>query len=181
LNTTIPFSEESLITGLQQKKEQAFAVLYDKYSAAMLGIINNLVTDAEEAENILQDVFVKIFKSIHLYDKEKGRLFTWLITICRNTALNYLRSAQNIAAVKIQNDGSSVYTQRLITEPEYLDNIGISKAVQKLDSNQRVIINLIYYWGYTQQEAAEKLNLPLGTVKTRTRAALQILKEHLSE
>lgn len=181
MNTTNSFSEDTLITSLQQRKEQAFAVLYDKYSAAMLGIINNLVKDAEEAENILQEVFVKIYKSIHLYDKEKGRLFTWLITVCRNTALNYLRSAQHFSKIPIQNEDSGVYTERLITEPVHLDFIGVSKAVEKLDSNQRAVINLIYFWGYTQQEAAEKLGLPLGTVKTRTRTALQILKQHLKE
>ncbi|MGC4100534.1 RNA polymerase sigma factor [Ferruginibacter sp.] len=176
-NTTL--SEEELIDGLQARSHQAFASLYDHYSSAMLGVINTIVNDMDEAENLLQDAFIKIWNNIHRYDSNKGRLFTWLITICRNTALNFLRSGENTAKTKIPDAENGVSTEELIAAPVPTDHIGIDKLVCKLDDKHKTVINLIYFWGYTQQEVAEKLNLPLGTVKTRTRMALQLLKEQL--
>jgi len=178
LKTT--FSEEELVEGLKAHSHQAFAVLYDNYSEAMLGVINTIINNIDEAENLLQDSFVKVWKNINLYDSSKGRLFTWLITICRNTALNFLRSHENTRKTNIQNAGTGVSNPQLITEPCPTDHIGINKLVGKLEDKHRVVINLIYFWGYTQQEVAKKLDLPLGTVKTRTRTALQLLKDQLS-
>ncbi len=133
----------------------------------------------QDAENLLQDSFIKIWKNIHTYDPRKGRLFTWLITICRNTALNFLRSAENVSKTEIREDESGVYTQMLVTEPENMDLIGMSSQIDKLETNQRAVLNLIYIWGYTQQETAEKLEIPLGTVKTRVRLALRNLRKKL--
>lgn len=146
----------------------------------MLGIIRKLVDHEAEAENLLQDSFIKVWRNIDRFDQSKGRLFTWLSTICRNTALNFLRSAENRSRFPIQTGSESVYTAGLVSEPHQYDHIGIKKQVVKLDEKHRTVINLIYYWGYTQQEVAEKLNVPLGTVKSRTRTALQLLKEQLS-
>jgi len=179
LNSKTTFSEEELVSRLQERSHEAFALLYDRYYEAMLGVINTIVKNADEAENLLQDVFVKVWKNINRYDSNKGRLFTWLITICRNTALNFLRSYENIRKTEIQNAVTGVSIPGLFTEPA-TDHIGINTRVGKLDEKHRTVINLIYFWGYTQQEVAEKLDLPLGTVKTRTRTALQILKEQLS-
>lgn len=146
----------------------------------MLGVINTIVNNIDDAENLLQDAFVKVWKNIHRYDQSKGRLFTWLITICRNTALNFLRSHENTRKTAIQDSEESVSTSGLIASPAETDHIGITNLVSKLDDKHKAVINLIYFWGYTQQEVAEKLNLPLGTVKTRTRAALQLLKTQLT-
>jgi RNA polymerase sigma-70 factor (ECF subfamily) len=168
LNTKSTFSEEELVNSLQAHSPQAFASLYDHYSASMLGIIHTMVKNMDEAENLLQDAFIKVWKNIHRYDSKKGRLFTWL-----------LRSRENIMKIEIPNTENIVYTQRLVTEPKEVNYIGLSKVVEKLDEKHRLVINLIYFWGYTQQEVAERLDLPLGTVKTRTRTALQILKTQL--
>jgi RNA polymerase sigma-70 factor, ECF subfamily len=181
LNPKTTFSETELVQGLQSQSPQAFAALYDNYSAAMLGIILTIVKNMEDAENLLQDSFIKVWKNMHRYDMTKGRLFTWLITICRNTALNFLRSRENIYKVEIQDAETGVYTHKLATEPVHLNYIGVGKAVEKLDEKHRAVINLIYFWGYTQLEVSEHLKLPLGTVKTRTRAALQILRNQLSK
>jgi RNA polymerase sigma-70 factor, ECF subfamily len=180
LKPELTYTETELVHGLQARSQQAFTTLYDNYGNTMLSIIQTIVNNVEDAENLLQDSFIKIWKNIHRYDPAKGRLFTWLITICRNTALNFLRSRENIIKVEIQDAESSVYTQKLATEPVHLNYIGVGKEVEKLDEKHRVVINLIYFWGYTQQEVAEHLNMPLGTVKTRTRMALQILKNQLS-
>lgn len=179
MSTKTTISEQELVLGLKAHSHQAFATLYDNYSAAMLGVINTIVNNIDDAENLLQDVFVKVWKNIGQYDDHKGRLFTWLIVICRNTALNFLRSHENIRKTAIQNTETGVHNPMLIAPPAETDHIGINNVVGKLDDKHREIINLIYFWGYTQQEVAEKLNLPLGTVKTRTRTALQLLKTQL--
>jgi len=173
-------TEEELVPGLMAREKQAFAALYDQYGPAMLGIIRKLVVQEAESENLLQDSFIKVWRYIDRYDPSKGRLFTWLATICRNTVLNYLRSAENKTGLPIQTGPDRVYTAGLVSEPVHYDHIGIKQQVVKLDEKHRSVINLIYYRGYTQQEVAEQLNLPLGTVKSRTRTALQLLKEQLS-
>ena len=169
-------SENELIKGLQAHDEKAFSLLYDSYSPALLGIIAKIVKDEAEAENLLQDSFVKIWKNINQYDAAKGRLFTWLLNIARNTALNFLRSAHYFEQGEIQNLESVVYTETVKTELTEVNYIGVSETVQKLDPKLKQVIHLIYYLGYTQQEVSEQLNLPLGTVKTRTRMALQLLR-----
>lgn len=180
MDTKPVLPEEELVPRLLARDRQAFTDLYDQYGNAMLGILVRLVNNPDEAENLLQDSFIKVWRYIDRFDASKGRLFTWLATICRNTALNYIRSSENRSKLPIQTGSECVYTEGLVTEPTQLDHIGIKKQVVNLEEKHRSVINLIYYWGYTQQEVAEKLNLPLGTVKSRTRTALQLLKEQLS-
>lgn len=177
----IPISEDELVRGLQSRDEKAFALLYDNYSPALLGIIVKIVKDEAEAENLLQDSFVKIWKNIGQYDPAKGRLFTWLLNIARNTALNFLRSPHFFEQGEIQNLESIVYTETVQTELTEVNYIGVSETVQKLDPKLKQVIHLIYFLGYTQQEVSEKLNLPLGTVKTRTRMALHQLRVYFGQ
>ena len=102
--------EAILIQELQSKSQEAFSALYNNYAATLLGIIFNIVKDREDAENLLQDSFVKIWRGIWKYDSSKGRLFTWLLTICRNTALDCLRKRGKFPTVEIQNAEFNVYT-----------------------------------------------------------------------
>ena len=181
LRAKLPISESLLTARLKARDEKAYELLYDYYAPALLGIIIKIVKSEEEAENLLQDAFVKIWLKIGQYDASRGRLFTWMLNISRNTALNYIRSHHLPEPDSIQNVESWVYSDRTSFEMTELNSIGIREMVQKLDKKLLVIIDLIYYLGYTQQEVAEKLDLPLGTVKTRTRTALQLIREYLKE
>ena len=181
LKLRLPISEEDFLKGLLARDEQAFALLYDHYSHALFGIILKIVKNEADAENLLQDSFVKIWKNIHQYDASKGRLFTWLLNIARNTALNFLRSAHLFEQVEIQTAETDVYTEVIKVEMLAVNYIGVSETVQKLEPKLRQVIDLIYYLGYSQQEVSEKLNLPLGTVKTRTRMALKQLRAYLGQ
>lgn len=169
---TIP--ETTLIERLQSHSQEAFSALYDNYAPSLLGIIFNIVKDRDEAENLLQDSFVKIWRSISQYESGKGRLFTWLLTICRNTALDFLRKRGKLPTVEIQNAETNVYTNSI---KECIRDTGLQNEVEKLDPVYRQVISLIYFFGYTQQEVSAILQLPLGTVKTRTRTALQLLRK----
>lgn len=181
MKSQLPISEEDLIRGLIARDERIFALLYDHYSHALLGIILKIVKNEAEAENLLQDCFVKIWKNCHQYDSTKGRLFTWLLNIARNTALNFLRSAHLVEHVEIQEADTPVYTNKISVEITNVNYIGVNETVQLLDPKLRQIIDLIYYLGYTQQEVSQKLNLPLGTVKTRTRMALKQMRVYLGQ
>ena len=173
-------NEPDLVAGLKARDDATFSILYDHYAPTLLGIIYKIVKDQAEAENILQDVFVKIWLNIHQYDAEKGRLFTWMLNISRNTAINFLRANHFSDQVTIQDVENGVYKKTFSVESEAdLNTIGINGTVQRLDVKLKKIIELIYYEGHTQQEVSKILDMPLGTVKTRTRLALQQLRNFL--
>ncbi|QHV95188.1 RNA polymerase sigma factor [Spirosoma endbachense] len=173
---TIP--EDELVEALKARSQKAYSVLYDRYAPTLLAIICKVVKDNDEAENVLQDTFVKIWRHIDSYDAGKGRLFTWILNIARNTGINFLRSQRNSDHTDIQTLADSVHTDRnAISDAINVNHIGVSDTVARLDPKLRQMIDLIYFEGYTQQEVADHLKMPLGTVKTRTRMALQQLKD----
>lgn len=156
----------------------AYNALYDNYSAALYGVITRIVPAEEIAEDILQDVFVKIWKSISTYDKSKGRLYTWMLNIARNSSIDYARSKQSKHDTKNQDIDNSVYEVNKQTSTAMnTDVIGVKEEVVKLKDDYRILIDLIYFKGYTQEETAKELNIPLGTVKTRVRAAIIELRK----
>ena len=178
MQETLKYSEPELIALLQQRYESAFSYVYQQYSGALYGIIQNIVTDTELANDVLQEVFVKIWKQIHQYDATKGRLFTWMLNIARNAAIDMVRSKgfQN----NKHNDElkESVYEHAGTTQIA-TDQIGLRKVVQQLKPEQKQLVELAYFEGFTQDEIAKMLQLPLGTVKTRLRSALIQLRQML--
>lgn len=173
-------TEEELIKGLKEGNHQTYGELYDRYAKNLYLIILKIVKSEEEAENLLQDCFVKIWRSIELYDSSVSRLYTWLIVIARNIAIDFCRSSYFSKKSKIQSDDYLVFKESLNSEMLKLDYLGLDKVVDGLDLVHRKLIELQYYLGYTQQEVSEELQIPLGTVKSRTRTALKILREKLS-
>lgn len=177
-----PIPEAELVAALRTRSQKAYSVLYDNYAPTLLGIICKVVKNNDDAENLLQDTFVKVWRNIEHYDASKGRLFTWLLNIARNTAINFLRSQRSIEFTDIQTLADGVYMERSsLTDAINVGHIGVSDSVSRLDPKLRQMIDLIYFEGYTQQEVADNLNMPLGTVKTRTRMALQQLKNLFSD
>jgi RNA polymerase sigma-70 factor (ECF subfamily) len=178
LATKLKYSETELVDLLKQGNRPAFSVLYDNYSMALLGVVKKNIPDDEISEDILQDAFIKIWNNRLMYDASKGRLYTWMLNIVRNTSIDYLRSRQNKMDEKIQRTENTVHEANRLNNVEMnIDRIGIKKIVDTLKEDQRVLIDLAYYEGYTQEEMAERLNIPLGTIKTRMRAALMVLRK----
>ncbi|BFO68068.1 ECF RNA polymerase sigma factor SigK [Chryseobacterium sp. KCF3-3] len=176
------YSEEELIVLLKEKNENGFHYLYDHYSGALYGIILRIVQSKEYTEEIIQDVFVKIWNSIHQYDASKGRFYTWMINIARNTAIDYLKSKAFQNELKNQSLPDFVYnTEELSTTNNSSDYIGFNNVLEGLEADKQELINLAYYQGYTQHEISEKLKIPLGTVKTKMRNALMKLKDLLKD
>lgn len=171
------FNETQLIERLKTGNDAAYAELYDRYSAMLYGVTLRVVNDKEDAENLLQDTFVKIWNNITAYDASKGRLATWLLNIARNTAIDFTRSKMFAQRRKNQNIDSFVgFPSDDFAVNTDTDTIGLRQIVTNLTQNQREIIEWFYFDGYTQQEIADTFGIPLGTVKTRTRMALKELR-----
>jgi len=177
LPAEILYTEQDLVRLLKSKDEKAFNYLYDNYSAALYGVTLRVLDREDWASDVLQEVFLKIWKNIDLYDLAKGRLYTWMLNIARNTAIDALRSKNLQQERKTTDIDTNVYEheQRLSTSNN-TDHLGIKKILMNLKDDFRVIIDLAYFQGYTQDEISKTLNIPLGTVKTRMRNALIELK-----
>lgn len=174
----INYTEDELVSLLKNKDALAYDVLYNNYSSSLFGIISRIIPAEEIAQDILQDVFVKIWKSIDMYDKTKGRLYTWMLNIARNTSIDYSRSKQFKSETKNQDIDNSVYEVNKQKSSTFnTDTIGLKEEVTKLKDDYRILIDLIYFKGFTQEETAQVLNIPLGTVKTRVRAAIIELRK----
>ena len=164
---------------LQQRNEKAFGYLFDNYSSALYGIVNSIVTDQESANDVLQNVFVNIWRKIESYDASKGRLFTWMLNIARNAAIDEIRSKSYKDAKKNQSLAENVDIAGAVSF-QVRDDIGLRKMLSKLREEWRVLVDLSYFQGFTHEEISKALNIPLGTVKTRIRAALTQLRTMIS-
>ena len=172
-----PLNEAARVAALRTGSKVAFAQLYDDYAPALFGVLKKMVRDEALAEDLLQDAFVKIWRNIQTYDASKGRLFTWLLNICRNLAIDRLRSA----AQQRSNITGDLATAHNIgqndDQPLALPDLAIVRErISKMRPEQRELMELVYFQGYTHTEAAEALELPLGTAKTRIRSALTELR-----
>jgi RNA polymerase sigma factor (sigma-70 family) len=179
--STITYTEQELIAALKERKDQAFSYLYDNYSGAIYSIIRQLIIDNPElAGDVLQEVFVNIWRKIDTYDPIKGRLFTWMLNIARNASIDTLRSKSYQNSQKNQELPDNVYKggSNQATQMN-VDNIGLKKVLEKLKSEHRVLVELAYFKGFTHEEISEMQGIPLGTVKTRIRSALLQLRDYL--
>ncbi len=175
----LTYSEEELVLLLKQQSQDAFNYLYKNYAGVLYGVIRKVVTDEQTAQDVLQDVFVKVWNNIGQYSTEKGRIYTWMINIARNAAIDKLRSKGEIMKSKIQTGEDAVYNvQKGMKTEQATDTIGLKEAVAALKPEHQTIVSLAYFKGFTMDEIARTLEIPLGTVKTRMRAAMQSLREY---
>jgi RNA polymerase sigma-70 factor (ECF subfamily) len=170
-------SEEDLIQVLNTGTEEAFDILYKNYAAAIFGSILKIVQNRELAEDLLQECFVKIWNNFNTFDSNKGRLYTWMLNIARNTSIDALKSKQERNSQQNQELENSVYTidQQYQTNTN-IDSIGLKRIVEALPEDQMEVLQKMYFEGFTQTEIADTLGIPLGTVKTRARQAIQKLR-----
>lgn len=183
-------SDQELIEYVAAKQPEALSTLYDRFSKLLYGIILTVVRDSDDAEDILQEVFIQIWRSAHTYQGALGTPKTWLVRLAHNRAIDLLRSKrykQKKSEVQSFGDGE----QEIPTPADLIANTTwqetlqhekrgyISTALSQLPQEQRSLIDLAFLQGYTHHEIAEKTGIPLGTVKTRIRAGMQCLRSHL--
>ncbi|HEY4324588.1 MAG TPA: sigma-70 family RNA polymerase sigma factor [Mucilaginibacter sp.] len=177
----ISLSEDELVLALRNREKVAIEALYDMYSSSLYGVISRIIVDTASAEDVLQETFVKIWHSFSGYSAEKGRLFTWMVNIARNLSIDKLRSKdfknQN-KNQELENNVTLVDEQmNTAYKPELM---GIKELVGTLKPEQKSILELVYFKGYTHVEAADELGIPLGTIKTRLRMGIQQLRKHFN-
>ena len=178
MGITTTYSEQELISALRERDEKAYGYLYDNYSGALYSIILQIVQNSELASDVLQEVFINIWRKIESYDPSRGRLFTWMLNIARNASIDTLRSKGYQNDQKNQGLSENVNIASQVTQPN-IDNIGLNKILAKLKPEHRALIDLAYFKGYTHEEIAQIEDIPLGTVKTRIRNALLQLREYM--
>ena len=171
---------DDLIQQFQQKDKIAFEKLYTMYAENICGVINTIIQNPERAEELCQDVFVKIWEKSDSYNPTKGRFFTWILNIARNTAIDELRSKTH----KNQKKNLHVHSLVGIFEKREdlnskVDTIGIQTLLKGLKEKCMLLIDLLYYKGYTQKEVAKELNTPIGTIKTRIRSCISEIRKNM--
>ncbi len=176
MQPTITYSETELVERLQAHDQGAYSYLYDHYSKALFTIIYQVVQRQELAEDVLQEVFVKIWQNVRSYDATKGRLYTWMLNVARNSAIDRTRSKDFNKQAKTTELTENVYDGKDGVH-SVVNDIGLRKTLEKLPEDNRRLLELSYYQGYTQEEISKMLGIPLGTVKTRIRTTLLQLRK----
>lgn len=170
--------QDQLVKEIRAKKPEALSYLYENYSSAIYGAILRIVIDEEVAQEVLQDAFMKFWDKIDQYDSSKGRFFTWMINISRNLSIDRLRSKEMKKAGKtgdIEDYVTGIDAQNL--SQQSIDGIGMKELMNNLRDEEKFILEMVYFKGYTQSEIAEEYKIPLGTVKTRLRMALKSMRK----
>lgn len=178
-------NDADLIRRLKERDEKALAELYDRYGRIAYSLIFRIVRNGAAAEDLVQETFLRVWNRVHGFDTEKGALGPWLLTVARNRAIDFLRSVEG-------RHRETAFEMQRFEQPELfvdfekdilnMDRVRLLKqAFEKLTPNQKSVIELAYYEGLSQTEMAERLQQPLGTVKTWIRTALQILRKELDD
>ena len=169
-----------LVQMIKSHSERDFTILYNNYSKALYEILIKIIRRTEVAEDLLQETFVKIWKNIDRFDDTKGTLFTWMLNIARNLAIDYLRSST--CKNQLQNVNIELffihqnYPANTHSRSNDLDYKDFKNKALQIEQKYAEVIDMICFQGYTQNQTSELLKLPLGTVKTRASKGISIVK-----
>lgn len=178
----IALNSQEIVRRLKQRDTLALAEIYDQYACLLYSVILRSVTDRGTAEDILQEVFIRIWYGVHTFDAERGFFEGWMVTVARNRSVDHLRaSRRKLSELAISLDGlegaAGRFACRRTSDERILRKITITAALKSLSASQREVLELAYFQGFTQTEIAALLGKPIGTVKSLVRAALKVLRE----
>lgn len=169
--------EDQIVRYLAEKNERAIELIFEHYSIAMMNVIRSVVKEEALSEDILQQVLVKIWKKGASYDSSKAGLYTWLIRISRNAAIDATRGKDFLRHRKSESIDNFVFNGEAIHQMSVQERkLTVWESVDQLPDSQSCLIDMAYFQGYTQKEISKELDIPLGTVKTRMRSALRTLR-----
>jgi RNA polymerase sigma-70 factor (ECF subfamily) len=176
-------SEQDLATAMAAGQTEALAALYDRYAGIAYAVAVRVLGDAGRAEDVVQEAFLKVWHSSANFDARRGSLRTWILAVTRNRAIDHLRGRagrerQEIALPATAVAGGHGSDPWLEVEIG-LERQAVKDALASLPADQRQVIELCYFGGYTQREVAQLTRVPLSTVKGRTRLALEKLHSYL--
>ncbi|TFC42788.1 sigma-70 family RNA polymerase sigma factor [Cryobacterium sp. TMT1-21] len=182
LESTVPESKEQLLGRVARGDEAAFGELYDQMAPRVLGLVRRLLVDPAQSEEVTQEIFLEIWQSATRYEVQRGGASTWILTMAHRRAVDRIRSSQasRDRDTKIGiRDLAVAYDEVSETVEVRLEHERVEKAMSRLTQLQRQAISLAYYGGLSQSEVAERLQIPLGTVKTRLRDGMIRLRDEL--
>lgn len=171
-------TEDQLVLDLKNMDRGAMNALYRMYSDSLYRVISTIVQVEEVAQDILQEAFIKIWKSFGQYDPSKGRLYTWMARLARNLAIDYLRSVNHRNSSS--NDDLSELTQQIDRKFQVSYNpetIGVKEMIRMLNEDQKLALDLIYFKGYTHVQAAEELKISVGILRSRLQSSINALRK----
>lgn len=181
--------EVALLRRVAQKDAQALQQLYDQYARLVYSLVYRIVGKQEDAEDLLQEVFLLVWEKAKYFDESKGNVYSWLVALSRNRAIDKTRSEKNLRTksrkltAESQVIESSVHTlQKTPLDAAVMSQRAalVEEAMHDISEEQREVIMLAYFGGLSQSEIAQELELPLGTVKTRIRQGMLKLQGALS-
>ena len=175
-------ADVELLKAVARGDEQALAQLYDNYRVILFGLLVRILNSREEAEDVLQEVFLQVWRRAADFDETRGKPFTWLVTLARSRAIDRLRSLgarDRVAQASVREAGEEVSDAARDTFRSEQRAL-VTSALSQLPEEQKRPLVLAYFDGLTQSEIAAKLGAPLGTVKTRMRAGMIKLRELLT-
>lgn len=175
--------EMELIRKIGDGDRASFEAFYARYCGVLFSTALRVLNDPTDAEDVTQDVFVMIWNKASMYDPSRGKPLTWAVTMTRNKAIDRLRSLQRRFRLKEEagkeaDCGDTIHERLPLDEVESAEHGSlVREAVQKLGSDQRQVIEMAYFQGLTQNEIADRLKEPLGTVKARIRRGMMKLRK----
>ena len=177
-NFVLTVAESHIVQLLNAGDKKAMGLIYDQYAGTLYGVVFNMVKSEDAAKEILQESMIKVWKNSRKYDAGKAKLFTWLVRITRNTAIDYLRSQKARTEHEIQKASSDVRSNVVHIRPEHMD---VANHLNSLEHKYKEVLYALFYMGMTQQEVSDHFNMPLGTVKTRLKIGLRELRKIFNE
>ncbi|MFO0727891.1 MAG: sigma-70 family RNA polymerase sigma factor [Myxococcota bacterium] len=170
--------EEALVARMCQGDRAALGALYDRFAPSLLAIGTRMLSDRRDAEDVLHDVFVEIWASAHSYAPERGSVATWVTVRMRSRCLDRLRSADRAKTLRAE-DPHGLAPEIEATPPSSGEVGTVERALDVLPPEQRRVLELGYFHGMSASEIAESVGVSIGTVKSRTAAALSKLRRRL--
>lgn len=181
MTTTATYNETELVLRLNTGDQQAFSELYDRFSGALLGVIMKIIPDQAMAEDVLHETMIKIWNNMSSFNSTKGRLFTWMINIARNQSIDKTRSKNYKNNAQNSSLEDSVYvSESVAVSGSNADTMDVKDWLLYLPEDNRKLMRMAYFLGYTQEEISKELDIPLGTVKTKIRNSLIFLRKKLN-
>jgi RNA polymerase sigma-70 factor, ECF subfamily len=184
---TLPPEIPVLMQRIAQRDAKALRELYGRFSKALYSVIYSIVKSKEDAEEILCEIFQQVWEKAPSYDFGKGSVYTWLLTMARNRAIDRLRS-KGYKAGKLSDGGEGLDDLALSDHYSQLDQVVFSEraalvkqALERISPDQRKMLETAYFEGCSQSEIAERFGLPLGTVKSRVRDGMKALQTLLKD
>jgi RNA polymerase sigma-70 factor (ECF subfamily) len=178
-------SDAELLAAMAQKQDGALAALYDRYATVLYSLALKILNDSERAQDVVHEAFLTAWRKAGMYRESRGNVASWLIVLCRNLAIDQYRAKMRLASRRVELETAMEYLTSIEDDPAVMavasDEVRhLREALALLPSEQKQVIEMAYFQGLSQTEIAAATQIPLGTIKTRTRQALLKLREALA-